>query len=219
MIATFIKSFPLKTRRVPLKSQSHGWVGFIPIALKINLPFIRYSAVLLPVVNVLFIYLIFLKWNRMIWICFGLIFDQAFPAFFCGRNLSQSQFLKTGKKRCIRSCKKRAQFSFFKFLFNAQIKIKNKIVSATALQKQTLKIPLKSMLGTPPNSQKSLLLRQVHNGNLFYSSLGQPQVNKVKIFLPFVKFMKRPQTKFHVHTMMESQVLRSKTSKFIIKSK
>jgi len=31
--------------------------------------------------------------------------------------------------------------------------------------------------------------------------------------------MKRPQTKFHVHTMKESQVIRSKKSKFIIRSK
>ena len=31
--------------------------------------------------------------------------------------------------------------------------------------------------------------------------------------------MKRPQTKFHAHTMRESQVIRSKKSKFIIWSK
>jgi len=31
--------------------------------------------------------------------------------------------------------------------------------------------------------------------------------------------MKRPQTKFHAHTMRESQVIRSKKSKFIIRSK
>ena len=41
-------------------------------------------------------------------------------------------------------------------------------------------------------------------------SLGKPKVNKVKIFLPFSKLMKCPQTKFHAHTMRESQVLRSK---------
>jgi len=40
----------------------------------------------------------------------------------------------------------------------------------------------------------------------------QPQVNKVKNFLPFLKLMKRPQTKFHAHTMSESQVIRSKKS-------
>jgi len=33
---------------------------------------------------------------------------------------------------------------------------------------------------------------------------GQPKVNKVKIFLPFWKFMKRPQTKLHAHTMRQS---------------
>jgi len=49
--------------------------------------------------------------------------------------------------------------------------------------------------------------------------IGQPKVNKVKTFLPFSKFMKRPQTKFHAHTMSESQAIRSKKSKFIIRSK
>jgi len=44
-------------------------------------------------------------------------------------------------------------------------------------------------------------------------SLGQTKVNKVKIFLPFLKFMKRPQTKFHAHTKRESQVIRSKKVK------
>jgi len=41
-------------------------------------------------------------------------------------------------------------------------------------------------------------------------SLGQPKVNEVKNFLPFLKFMKRPQTKFHAHTMREFQVIGSK---------
>jgi len=36
--------------------------------------------------------------------------------------------------------------------------------------------------------------------------VGQP---KVKIFLLFLEFMKRPQTKFHGHIMRESQVIRS----------
>jgi len=45
---------------------------------------------------------------------------------------------------------------------------------------------------------------------MFVSFLGQPKVNKVKFFLPFSKFMKRPQTKFHAHTTRESQVIRSK---------
>jgi len=45
------------------------------------------------------------------------------------------------------------------------------------------------------------------------SSGGQPKVNKVKNFLPFLKFMKRPQTKFHAHTIRESQVIRSKKLK------
>jgi len=39
-----------------------------------------------------------------------------------------------------------------------------------------------------------------------------------KIVLTFSKFMKRPQTKFHAHTMREFQVIRSKKSKFTIGS-
>jgi len=35
-------------------------------------------------------------------------------------------------------------------------------------------------------------------------SVGQPNVNKVKNFLAFLKLIKRPQTKFHAHTMRES---------------
>ena len=46
----------------------------------------------------------------------------------------------------------------------------------------------------------------------FWWWLGQPKVNKFEIFLLFWKFMKRPQTKFHAHTMRESQVIRSKKS-------
>ena len=48
---------------------------------------------------------------------------------------------------------------------------------------------------------------------LFYIITGQPKVKKVKNFLPFLKHMKRPQTKFHTHTMKESQVIRSKKVK------
>jgi len=43
--------------------------------------------------------------------------------------------------------------------------------------------------------------------------VGQPIVNKVKKFLPFSKLMKRPQTKFHVDTMSDSKVIRSKKVK------
>jgi len=43
--------------------------------------------------------------------------------------------------------------------------------------------------------------------------IGQPKVNKVNFFLPFSKFMKRAQTKFHAHTMRESQVVSSKKVK------
>jgi len=50
-------------------------------------------------------------------------------------------------------------------------------------------------------------------------SLRQSKVNKVKFFLPFQKFMKRPQTKFHADTMSHSKVIRSKKSKFIVRSK
>jgi len=57
--------------------------------------------------------------------------------------------------------------------------------------------------------------RSFHLVNVAYvvSLLGQPKVNKVKIFLPFPKFMKCPQTKFHAYTMTESQVIRSKKVK------
>jgi len=43
--------------------------------------------------------------------------------------------------------------------------------------------------------------------------VGQPKFNKVKNILLFVKFMKRPQIKFHGHTLRESQVIRSKNVK------
>jgi len=48
------------------------------------------------------------------------------------------------------------------------------------------------------------------------SSLGQPKVNKIKIFLPFLKLMKRPQTQFHAHIMREYQVIRSKKSQNLL---
>jgi len=48
---------------------------------------------------------------------------------------------------------------------------------------------------------------------------GQRKVNKFKIFLPFSKFMKRPQNKFHAHTMSQPKVIRSKKSKFVVMSK
>jgi len=54
------------------------------------------------------------------------------------------------------------------------------------------------------------LVRTWHTEHIF--SVGQPKVNKIKIFLPFWKFMKRPQTEFHAHTMRESQVIRSNLS-------
>jgi len=43
---------------------------------------------------------------------------------------------------------------------------------------------------------------------LVWLLLRQPKVNQVKIFLPFLKFIKHPQTKFHIHTMRKSQVIR-----------
>jgi len=45
------------------------------------------------------------------------------------------------------------------------------------------------------------------------SLLGQTEVNKVKNVLPFLKLLKCPKTKFHTHTMRESQVIRSKKVK------
>jgi len=50
---------------------------------------------------------------------------------------------------------------------------------------------------------------QTEMGLIFEFRLWTAQP-KVKNFLPFWKFMKRPQTKFHLHTMRESQVIRSK---------
>jgi len=44
------------------------------------------------------------------------------------------------------------------------------------------------------------------------SLVGQPKVNKIKNFLPFLEFMKHPQIKFHAHTMREYQAIRSKKS-------
>jgi len=44
----------------------------------------------------------------------------------------------------------------------------------------------------------------------FGLSLGQ---TKVKHFLPFSKLMKRPQIKFHAHTMKKSQAIESKKGK------
>jgi len=44
-------------------------------------------------------------------------------------------------------------------------------------------------------------------------SVGQPKVNKAKNFLPFLKFMKRQQTKFHAGIMTYSKVIRSKKVK------
>jgi len=42
---------------------------------------------------------------------------------------------------------------------------------------------------------------------------------KLKNFLPFLKLMKRPQTKLHAHTMRESHVIRPKKVKISIRSK
>ena len=42
------------------------------------------------------------------------------------------------------------------------------------------------------------------------------KVNKVKIFLPFLKFTKRPNTKFHAHTMRVSQVIKLKKSQNLL---
>jgi len=39
------------------------------------------------------------------------------------------------------------------------------------------------------------------------------KVNNVKFILPFLKLMKRRQTKFHAHIMRKSQVIRSKKVK------
>ena len=44
-------------------------------------------------------------------------------------------------------------------------------------------------------------------------SLGQPKVNKIKIFLPFPMFIKRPQTKFHAHTTGNPKLLGQKKVK------
>jgi len=60
---------------------------------------------------------------------------------------------------------------------------------------------------------KTFILHAESLSHMHYAlCIGEPNVNKVKNFLLFLKFMKRPQTKFHVHTMRESHVVRSKKS-------
>jgi len=51
----------------------------------------------------------------------------------------------------------------------------------------------------------------LQRGNL--SFLRQPKVNKVKFALPFLKFMKRPRTRFNANAMTHSRVIRSKKVK------
>jgi len=50
-------------------------------------------------------------------------------------------------------------------------------------------------------------------------SVGQPKINQVKIVVPLLKFMKRPQTKFHADTMSDFKIITSKKDKFIVRSK
>jgi len=50
-----------------------------------------------------------------------------------------------------------------------------------------------------------------HANSKYVSLLGQPKV-KVKFFLSSLKLMKSPQTKFHAHTIRESQVIWSRKS-------
>jgi len=45
--------------------------------------------------------------------------------------------------------------------------------------------------------------------------IGQKKSMKSKFFW-FFKLVKHPQTKFHAHAMKDSQVIRSKKSKFIV---
>jgi len=46
--------------------------------------------------------------------------------------------------------------------------------------------------------------------SFFMSLVGQPKINKVKFFMPVSKLLKRPQTKFHTHTMGDSKAVKSK---------
>jgi len=47
----------------------------------------------------------------------------------------------------------------------------------------------------------ALIIRNTNDDDLW---IGQPKVNEVKNFVPILKFMKYPQTKFHAHIMRES---------------
>ena len=49
--------------------------------------------------------------------------------------------------------------------------------------------------------------------SLVITTLGQSNVNKVNFFLPYLKFMKRPQTNFQADTMNHSAVIWSKIVK------
>jgi len=66
-----------------------------------------------------------------------------------------------------------------------------------------------------------------HNQDMFQADkkekkiplLGQPKVNKAKIFLFFKKFVKCSQTKFHADTMTTPKLLGQKKTKFSVRSK
>jgi len=45
------------------------------------------------------------------------------------------------------------------------------------------------------------------------SLVGQPKINKVNFFMPVSKLLKRPQTKFHTHTMSDLKAVKSKKIK------
>ena len=56
-------------------------------------------------------------------------------------------------------------------------------------------------IGRAPVMDKLSLVEHPERFSHTRLSVGQPKVSKVNIFLPFLKFMKRPQTKFHAYTI------------------
>ena len=91
-----------------------------------------------------------------------------------------------------------------------QINKQNECLQESRLEVLLVWIFLKGITLTFINNGQTIQLHLYQKGKDLL--LGQSKVNKVKIVLPFLKFMKRPQTKFYADTMHHSKVIRSKKS-------
>jgi len=89
-----------------------------------------------------------------------------------------------------------------------QINKQNECLQESRLEVFLVWIFLKGITLTFINNGQTIQLHLYQKGKDLL--LGQSKVNKVKIVLPFLKFMKRPQTKFYADTMHHSKVIRSK---------